>query len=174
MILDVQSVKKQMLNISSLLMIALCMLPTAAAFSALPVLRPAQSSEQTIHSACRIMRRQCSPLSLRLVAKKSEDFAVGDRVEFLVKTVAFSRKILANGMSAIDLSGVVKFVTTPTDPEELAMVTVGFNQVQTRFHSISLGHVHCARTLTFSVVSHFLSLCISLSLSLSRAHTHTS
>jgi len=150
MILDVQSVKKQMLNISSLLMIALCMLPNAATFSALPVLRLAQSSEQIIHSACRIMRRQCSPLSLRLVAKKSEDFAVGDRVEFLVKTVAFSRKILANGMSAVDLSGVVKFATTPTDPEELAMVTVGFNQVQTM--TISLGHVHCARALTFSAV----------------------
>lgn len=32
-------------------------------------------------------------------------FEVGDRVEFLVKTVSFSRKIMANGMTSTDLTG---------------------------------------------------------------------
>ena len=34
------------------------------------------------------------------------DFEVGDRVKFLVKTVSFSRKVTANGMTSTDLTGM--------------------------------------------------------------------
>eukprot|EP00802_Teleaulax_amphioxeia_P015583 Tamp_15674.p2 GENE.Tamp_15674~~Tamp_15674.p2 ORF type:complete len:239 (-),score=43.21 Tamp_15674:809-1471(-) len=53
-------------------------------------------------------------------------FEEGDRVEFLVKTVAFSRKIMANGMTSTGLTGVVKYIAKPGDPDDLVMLTVAF------------------------------------------------
>jgi hypothetical protein len=76
-----------------------------------PLLRPAR------HSLC----------TLRAAA--GANFEVGDRVEFLVKTVSFSRKIVANGMTSLGLTGVVKYVAIPGDPEDLTMITVNFEKV---------------------------------------------
>ena len=59
----------------------------------------------------------------------SEQVQAGDTVNILVKTVSFSRKLVASGIRATDLRGTVASVLAPEDPDDLAMATVVFTPV---------------------------------------------
>ena len=134
----------------------LVLLPAADVFPLAPPVVPAALRERgpgalPLRPPPRCPRTRAPAGACALAAMAA--FEEGDRVEFLVKTVAFSRKIMANGMTSTGLTGascrmsraptrvsteqacfniaqtrtgVVKYIAKPGDPDDLVMLTVAF------------------------------------------------
>lgn len=90
-------------------LLLILLLPTAVPFSAVvpaPRLLPLRSARSVCVSVSHKapVHLIATPGVCTLTAMA--DFEVGDRVKFLVKTVSFSRKVTANGMTSTDLTGV--------------------------------------------------------------------
>jgi len=106
--------------------LALVMMPTPARTFVAPVLLPTSVLSQHL---CTQRRAHQLQDTVRNLEATSGGIKVGDRVEILVKTVSFSKKLMANNLSSRDLTGVVKFVTSPEEPTDLAMATIEFRKV---------------------------------------------
>ena len=68
--------------------------------------------------------------------RASGGLAAGDRVEILVKTVSLSRKLMASGMDSHGLNGVIKYINSPADEDELAMATVVLGEGDAAFEHL--------------------------------------
>jgi hypothetical protein len=108
--------------------LALVMMITPARTFVAPVLLPTSVLSQHLCTQRRANQLQDTARNLHALAT-SGGIKVGDRVEILVKTVSFSKKLMANNLSSRDLTGVVKFVTCPEEQTELAMATIEFHKV---------------------------------------------
>ena len=108
--------------------LSLVMMTTPARTFVAPVLLPTSVLSPHLCTQRRANLLQDTARNLHARAT-SGGIKVGDRVEILVKTVSFSKKLMANNLSSLDLTGVVKFVTSPEEPTDLAMATIEFHKV---------------------------------------------